>query len=82
MKSITINGREIIKSGLVGVALALIFWLFMKGINLQNIDPVASGFALSSGVVAIIFALEMYYGKKTDKKLDDILKRLDNLDKK
>lgn len=82
MKKHMIKGIDIIKSGLIGVVIAIIFWLFMRGISLQNSDPLASGFALSSGVVAVIFGLEMYYGKKTDKKLDEIIKRLDNLEKK
>ncbi len=67
---------------LIGVVVVLMSELFIIGYNSQNSNPVTSGVALGGGIAVIIFGLQLYFDKQTNKKLDEIKKILDRLDKK
>lgn len=69
--------KTITITALIGVVAALMSELFMIGYYTQNSNPVSSGFALGGGIAVIIFGLQLYFDKQTNKKLDEILKRLD-----
>lgn len=59
-------------SGLIGVVIGLTGSLFYAGIKLQSTNPAFSYFILSAVFTVIVLGIDLYFGKRTDNKLDEI----------
>lgn len=64
--------KIIIISALIGVVIGLTSALVYVGIKSQSTNPEFSYFVLTGVFVVIVLAIDMYFGKKTDNKLDEI----------
>ena len=82
MKKGTLRNNSMIKGSLIGVVIALGYYLLVIGINSQYSNPVVAEVTIDGLIAVTVLGIVLYFDKKRDRRMDEFGKILRRLDKK